>query len=321
MSAMRYAFCVIRSPVGPLAVVEQEGHLFGLSTILPGVDWNAAGGLDLALNDWEKTCAAVEAALSQGNLTPLSQPQDLIHLPPIGRPTNIVCAGSNYHDHLAKDFGITGFDKPGTDILYFTKQSGSLIGSGQTVRYPSQSDALDWEVELVVVIGRQGRRIPIGQAMTHVAGYMVGIDLTARDLQFNKRQRRAFDLFAGKSFDDSAPTGPVLVPSKFVDPDDLSLKLWVNGELRQDSHTRQMIWSVPELIADVSQHITLRPGDLIFTGSPAGIGMASGTYLKVGDRVEAEIGRLGRLSITIGEDPDAIRVRDRPALTADEAAQ
>jgi 2,4-didehydro-3-deoxy-L-rhamnonate hydrolase len=158
------------------------------------------------------------------------------------------------------------------------------------------------------VIAKRGRRIPAEDALSYVGGYAVGLDLTARDLQFNKRQRRQFDLFGGKSFDDSAPLGPVVVPAEFVDPENLGLKLWVNDELKQDSHTREMIWSIAEQISELSQHITLEPGDLLFTGSPAGIGYPQKTFLQVGDRVDAEITGLGRLSVEIIEDPDAARM-------------
>lgn len=318
---MTYAFALIRGSEGPVPVVEKDGVLFALDDIVPGIGTSRHAGTSALFENWDSVLAGIDAALAgNSSLSPVAQASEAEFLAPVQRPANIICAGSNYYDHLAKDFGITGFDKAGNDILYFAKQAGSLVGPGKTVRYPSQSVCFDWEIELVVVIGRQGRRIPIDQAMTHVAGYAIGLDLTARDLQFNKRQRRQFDLFGGKGFDDSAPIGPKIVPARFVDPDDLTLKLWVNGEIRQDSHTREMIWSVPELIADVSQHVTLQPGDLLFTGSPAGVGMASGTFLKVGDRIDAEISNLGSLSVEIIEDPDFERVWNRQALLATEQA-
>jgi 2,4-diketo-3-deoxy-L-fuconate hydrolase len=318
---MTYSLALIRGPEGPVAVIENEGILFALSDIMPDIETSLHGGTSALFEKWDSVLADIDAALSgESGLSPVARAAEAEFLAPVQRPANIICAGSNYYDHLAKDFGITAFDKAGNDILYFTKQAGSLVGPGKTVRYPSQSACFDWEIELVVVIGSRGRRIPADQAMAHVAGYAIGLDLTARDLQFNKRQRRQFDLFGGKGFDDSAPLGPKIVPARFVDPDDLTLKLWVNGEIRQDSHTREMIWSVPELIADVSQHVTLQPGDLLFTGSPAGVGMASGTFLQVGDRIDAEIGNLGRLSVEIVPDPDADRVWSRQALLAAEQA-
>lgn len=314
---MTYALALIGTSSGPCPVVETGGSLYALSDLAPQLAMAAASDLAPLFENWDAAIQDLDAAIARGGLpAPVGSAADARFLAPIQRPANVICAGSNYYDHLAKDFGITSFDKAANDILYFTKQAGSLVGPGKTVRYPSQSVAFDWEIELVVVIGRTGRRIPLADAMTHVAGYTIGLDLTARDLQFNKRQRRQFDLFGGKGFDDSAPVGPRIVPAQFVDPDDLTLKLRVNGETKQDSHTREMIWTVPELIADVSQHVTLRPGDLLFTGSPAGVGHASGTYLHVGDRIEAEIGDLGTLGVEIVEDPDRHRVWNRQQLLA-----
>lgn len=310
---MSYAIATIGLPTGPTAVLIFEGQLYALSDIL-GSFTDAQADLLTCFEQWDTVLPALNRATASGDLpASLGSANGAHYLTPIQRPGNIICAGSNYYDHLLKDFGITDFDKPANDILYFTKQVGSIVGPGP-VRYPSQSVAFDWEIELVVVIGKAGKRIPEKSALDHVAGYMVGLDLTARDLQFNKRQRRAFDLFGGKGFDDSAPTGPAIVPAQFVNPDDLTLTLRVNGEVKQNSHTREMIWNIAELIADVSQHLTLRPGDLLFTGSPAGVGHASKTYLKVGDRIEAEIGELGQLAVEIVPDPDADRVWDRQAL-------
>lgn len=316
---MTYAVALIGTSSGPCPVVEAGGALYALSNLVPQLTMAGASDLVPLFENWDSTIESLDAALAGGNLpAPIGSAADARFLAPVQRPANVICAGSNYYDHLAKDFGITSFDKAANDILYFTKQAGSLVGPGKTVRYPSQSVAFDWEIELVVVIGKTGRRIPLADAMGHVAGYTIGLDLTARDLQFNRRQRRQFDLFGGKGFDDSAPVGPKIVPCQFVDPDDLILKLRVNGETKQDSHTSEMIWTVPELIADVSQHVTLRPGDLLFTGSPAGVGHASGTYLRVGDRIEAEIGDLGALCVEIVEDPDRHRVWNRQALLAPE---
>ena len=318
---MSFAIALIDGPDGRCAVLELDDKLYALADFVPG--W-AARQTDLVplFEHWDDALTAIEGTIAQGVLPlPVSSSHEARFLAPLQRPANVICAGSNYYDHLLKDFGITNFDKSTNDILYFTKQAGSIAGPGKTVRYPSHSAAFDWEIELVVVIGKIGRRIPLNDAMSHVAGYTIGLDLTARDLQFNKRQRRQFDLFGGKGFDDSAPVGPRIVPAKFIDPDDLSLRLDVNGETKQDSHTREMIWNVAELITDVSQHVTLKPGDMLFTGSPAGVGHASGTYLKVGDRIDAEISGLGRLSVEIIEDPDAERVWHRQALLAAEQAK
>lgn len=309
-----YSLANIRGPHGPVGAVRYNGSFYPLRELVPELKLAPETGLLILFANWDHAHRAiVESLANVHRIAPTAAPQADDLLAPILRPANIVCTGTNYYDHLIKDFNIRGFDKSANDIIFFTKQGSSLVGSGRSVRYPSQSRELDWEIELVAVIAKRGRRIPVETALSFVGGYTIGLDLTARDLQFNKRQRRQFDLFAGKSFDDSAPTGPAIVPAEYVDPADLSLRLWVNGELKQDSHTREMIWSIAEQIAELSQHLTLEPGDLLFTGSPAGIGYPSRTFLHPGDRIEAQITGLGQLTVQIVEDPDAPRVWSRPA--------
>jgi 2,4-diketo-3-deoxy-L-fuconate hydrolase len=309
-----YSLCNIRGPRGPVGAVRHNGSFYPLRELVPELELAPGTGLLGLFENWDHAHRTIVSSLKNVyRIAPVTAPQADDFLAPIPRPANIVCTGTNYYDHLIKDFNIVGFDKSANDIIFFTKQSGSLVGSGRSVRYPSQSREFDWEIELVAVIAKRGRRIPVEEALSYVAGYTIGLDLTARDLQFNKRQRRQFDLFSGKSFDDSAPTGPSIVPAEYVDPTDLSLRLWVNGELKQDSHTREMIWSIAEQIAELSQHLTLEPGDLLFTGSPAGVGYPSRTFLHPGDRIDAQITSLERLTVQIVEDPDAPRVWSRPA--------
>lgn len=151
-------------------------------------------------------------------------------------------------------------------------------------------------------MGRKLRRATEEQALEAIAGYAVGIDLSARDWQLNPRHPWKFDLFAGKAFDDSCPLGPKLVPARFVDPSKLQLQLRVNGNVRQDAYSSDMIWSVGEQLSILSEHLTLELGDVVLTGTPAGVGLTTGSFLKVGDRVDAEISGLGTLSVQIVED-------------------
>lgn len=306
---MVYSLASIRGAQGAVNAVGFEGSFYALEDLLPGFDDNPYTGLLEIFRTWDKVRAMIALALA-GPIAakPLSGPAAGDFLAPIRHPANIICTGTNYRDHLVKDFNITDFDKGTNDIVFFSKRPGSLVGAGKTVRHPSQSQQFDWEIELVAIIARRGRRIAVEDALSHVGAYAIGLDLTARDLQFNKRQRRQFDLFGGKAFDDSGPIGPVVVPAEFVDPEDLQLKLWVNDEIKQDSHTREMIWSIAEQISELSQHITLEPGDLLFTGTPAGIAYPKGPFLRVGDRIDAEITGLGRLTVEIIEDPDAPRM-------------
>ena len=167
------------------------------------------------------------------------------------------------------------------------------------------SQEVDFEAELVAVIGRGGKHIPKGQAMAHVGGYTVGHDVSARDWQLNKPAKQ---WMAGKTFDTFAPTGPVLVSADEIpDPHNLGIRLRLNGQTMQDSNTKQLIFGIDELIAYLSQIITLEPGDLIFTGTPPGVGMARKppVWLKPGDVIEVEIEHLGVLRNSVVAETDA----------------
>jgi 2-keto-4-pentenoate hydratase/2-oxohepta-3-ene-1,7-dioic acid hydratase in catechol pathway len=219
---------------------------------------------------------------------------------PLQYPNKLVLGGANYYEHMHKDAKMPDFRKENAIPVFFLKPpTTSLVGSGKTVRYPTQSKKFDWEVELAVVIGKRARRISEANALSVVAGYAVGIDLSARDWQFHPKHPFKFDLFGGKAFDDSCPVGPKIVPARFVDSGNLRISLSVNGEMKQDANTSDMIWSVAEEIASISQHMMLEPGDIVLTGTPAGVGMATNTYLKTGDKIDAEIEGLGKLSVEV----------------------
>jgi 2-keto-4-pentenoate hydratase/2-oxohepta-3-ene-1,7-dioic acid hydratase in catechol pathway len=223
-------------------------------------------------------------------------------LAPIPRPPrNIFCVGKNYHAH-AKEFTRSGFDTsasndseaiPSAPII-FSKVPECVIANGAAIRYPTGvSDKIDYEAELALVIGKSGRGISKAQAYDHVFGYMIANDVTARDLQSRHKQ-----WLIGKSLDGFCPMGPWLMTADEVDPENLSVRCWVNDELRQDANTAQLIFDIPTLIETLSAGITLHPGDIIATGTPAGVGIGFDPprYLARGDRVTIEITNLGRLS-------------------------
>jgi len=229
---------------------------------------------------------------------PLSQVQLLAPIPKPRR--NLMCVGKNYHDH-AHEFTRSGFDSSARGAadaipehpIVFTKLPETVVGPGAPIRYPhGVSDQIDYEVELVVVIGRAGRDIPKAAAMDHVFGYTIANDVTARDIQAKHKQ-----WFLGKSIDSFCPLGPWIVTADEVDLADTPVRCWVNGELRQNSNTRDLIFDVPTLIETISRGITLQPGDLILTGTPAGVGLGftPPKFLKPGDRVKLEIGGIGIL--------------------------
>jgi 2-keto-4-pentenoate hydratase/2-oxohepta-3-ene-1,7-dioic acid hydratase in catechol pathway len=229
-----------------------------------------------------------EDALSKGRVSYAPETSTL-HAPVID-PQKIICVGLNYRDHAAE----SGVEPPSEPVL-FSKYPSALIGYGAPILLPPVSHEVDFEAELVVVIGKRGRDIAKSDAFSYVAGYTVGHDVSARDWQLQKPGKQ---WMGGKTFDTFAPIGPALVTSDEVeDPHDLRSQLRLNGETMQDSSTSQFIFGVDEVISYISQIFTLEPGDIIFTGTPPGVGMARKppVWLQPGDVVEVEIDSLGML--------------------------
>jgi 2-keto-4-pentenoate hydratase/2-oxohepta-3-ene-1,7-dioic acid hydratase in catechol pathway len=243
----------------------------------------------------------VEAQVAGRALPPTGQPiplQQVQLVAPIPRPRrNIFCVGKNYHAH-AKEFAGSGFDssaKSGGDIpaapIIFSKVPESVVGpSDAIVCSPEVSTSIDYEAELTIVIGQGGKGIRKADAMKHVWGYTIINDVTARDWQGRHSQ-----WLLGKSFDTFCPMGPWLVSADEMDGQATDVKCWVNGELRQNANTKDFIFDIPTLIECISAGITLYPGDLIATGTPAGVGIGykPPKYLKSGDVVKIEIGGIG----------------------------
>ncbi len=218
---------------------------------------------------------------------------------PISRPRrNIFCVGKNYYEH-AREFAGSGFDSSASSgavpdaPIVFSKVPETVIGHGDAIVFdPEVSAAIDYEGELAVVIGKTGRRISRADAMQHVWGYTIVNDVTARDVQGRLKPR-----LVGKSFDTFCPMGPVVVTADEIDLADTVLRTWVNGELRQHANTRDLIFDVPTIIETISAGVTLYPGDVIATGTPAGVGIGFNPpkYLRDGDVVAVEITGIGRL--------------------------
>ncbi|MCC9654776.1 fumarylacetoacetate hydrolase family protein [Rhodopirellula halodulae] len=214
-------------------------------------------------------------------------------LPPVATPEKILCIGLNYLDHAIE----TGAEKPTLPVV-FSKFNSALVGHGQDIVLPSISDRVDYEAELVVVIGKECRHVAAEDAMQCVFGYAVGHDVSSRDWQ---KGRPGGQWLVGKSFDTFAPLGPAVVTAdEIADPGNLPIRMLINGETLQDSNTEQLIFDIPALIAHLTKFMTLRPGDLIFTGTPSGVGDARTPprYLAPGDRCVVEIDGIGRLENT-----------------------
>jgi 2-keto-4-pentenoate hydratase/2-oxohepta-3-ene-1,7-dioic acid hydratase in catechol pathway len=208
---------------------------------------------------------------------------------PIERPQKIVCVGLNYRDH-AEEQGVELPERP----LLFSKWPNTLIGPGDSIVLPPITDRVDYEAELGVVIGLRVRGASVENALDAVAGYVCANDVSARDLQFGDGQWSR-----GKSLDTFCPVGPALVPAAEIpDPQALGIRAILNGEVMQDSTTANMVFGVAEIVAFVSQAITLEPGDLILTGTPAGVGVFRDppVLLQPGDEITIEIDGLGALT-------------------------
>ena len=290
------------------AAVVLDGGLYDLAraqrVLLPGREappsW-VHRGLDFSSESWAELAPwldtladLVARRAAEVGLAPV--PLGLERLAAPIRPARIFAAASNYVEH-ADEMGTVLAAKAESKPYVFIKASTSVIGDGDAVVIPIESKKVDWEVELGVVIGRGGRRIARENALAHVAGYTIVNDVSARDLTRREDFPFKFDWFQGKSFDTFAPLGPWIVPrSRVADPQKLRLSLTVNGVTMQDATTAEMIFDVSEQIAYLSSLLTLEPGDVIATGTPTGVGMGRGVFLKPGDVMVASIEGIGKLT-------------------------
>lgn len=298
-----FSLATIRYHGAAVPVIEVKGHYWLLEPLLPQIlQAGSQRGLMNLFQDWANSLAQLQELAS--HIETLADPiataaSSLEFLTPLQYPAKVMATGTNYYDHL-RAVGRHDFSKASNYPAFFMKPpTTALVGPGP-VRYPTESSQLDWEVELAVIIGKKASHVTAQSALDHVAAYTVGLDLSTRDMQRNQKHFAKMDLCLGKAFDDSCPLGPHLIPAASItDPQNLSMKLWVNDQLEQDSNTSNMIWSVAEQIAEITKHITLEPGDVLLTGTPAGSGIESGRYLKKGDRIDAEIGNFGRLSVAV----------------------
>jgi 2-keto-4-pentenoate hydratase/2-oxohepta-3-ene-1,7-dioic acid hydratase in catechol pathway len=288
----------------------QAGVLVGERVVLVTSLLQGVGGVDCSsvlglLSAWDRAHPLLHAAAQK------VQPSDGVALAqvsllaPILYPGALYCAGANYWDHLEEMAEIakrvTGKAPAmtkGKDPYFFMKTTAaSIIGHGTPARLPSFSKQVDWEAELGVVIGRKVRNVAEANAFDAVAGYLIVNDLSARDLMKREGTPFGMDWVGQKCFEDAAPMGPWFTPAAYVaDPNNLPIKLWVNGVLKQNSNTSGLVHNIAEQIAYLSRHFTLNPGDVIATGTPAGVGVPRGEFLKVGDEVRIEVGSCGVLT-------------------------
>jgi len=271
-------FCAKRAP--------QLGVLDGNKIYPLDLELGETEGVEVVLGGGNDAAAAALArARTSGNPIAADSVQLLA---PVPKPSKIFGVGLNYADHVAE----SGLERPEVPAV-FAKFPSAVAGPGDPIYSPLISDKTDYEGELCIVIGRGGRRIPVERAFEAIGGYMITNDVSVRDWQL-KNQHWSL----GKSFDSHSPTGPWLTLTGDVDPSNLTLRTWVNDELRQSSNTRNLIFGSAELVAHLSLFCTLLPGDLIATGTPGGVGAAMDPprYLAPGDEVRIEIEGLGTLA-------------------------
>jgi 2-keto-4-pentenoate hydratase/2-oxohepta-3-ene-1,7-dioic acid hydratase in catechol pathway len=305
-----YKLATYRTSEGPRAGIIIGDAVFDAAKLTGKAAYASVAGI---LADWKAAegtlrkaaaSAAKNSRKSRAKRQPLAKTKLLAPLP---HPPTIFCAGANYADHAAAMARKQGMPEPadphqqGLKPWHFIKAAGTIADPGATIKAADYSKELDWEIELAAVIGRPAKDVPKDRALDYVAGYVVANDLSARD-----RGRRPgieptsffkMDWSKHKSFDGSCPIGPWITPASDIsDPQKLNLKLWVNGELKQDSNTAKMLFSLAEQIEQLAINMTLHPGDLILTGTPAGTGAESGEYLKAGDVVKVWIEGIGEYS-------------------------
>lgn len=293
-----WALATVLTDTGPTAGFETERGVFPLDATLERAGVHGIDTVVAACESWDRVRPALDRAAADPDPGPALQ--FTTRLAPLQYPGKVVCAGANYFDHLA-EMGITGATKENQRLFFFMKPPrNAVVGEGDTVRMPFDTEQFDWEVELAAVIGKTARAVAVEDALDYVAGYTVAMDLCARDLNQAPDTFYRLDWNAGKGQDTCCPLGPRIVPADALgDLDNVSLQLDVNGVRKQDGTTADMIFPIAEQIAKLSRIMTLDPGDVILTGTPAGVGVPRGEFLSVGDELSAQIAGIGSLNVRV----------------------
>ncbi|MFI4902557.1 MAG: fumarylacetoacetate hydrolase family protein [Burkholderiales bacterium] len=300
------ALATYRGADGHRAAIVLDGNVFDVVeaarasvTELPA-EWSR-GGIAAMLGDWPRAAqwlrdfeGSARKAVTAGKLRAVPDGGKLLEAP--FRPERIFCAASNFVEH-ANEMGTVLAAKSDSKPYMFLKLRNTVLAPNGSILMPPETSQLDWEIELAAVIGARCRRISVDRALDVVAGYSIVNDVSARDLNMRSDYPFKFDWFQGKCHDTFAPFGPWIVPAwQIPDPQKVALRLDVNGQPMQQDTTANMIWTVREQIAYLSTIVTLEPGDVIATGTPTGVGMGRGIFLKAGDRITATIDGIGTLA-------------------------
>lgn len=313
---MKYQLFTYAGPNGePAPGLSLEERPYALSGALQAgqVSWRS---LDDMLADWSQADAWLQALADTWAAHPEQAAahalsSDIRYLVPLTRCGVVYAAGANYRDHVEAMGRAMNMKlnldpkKDGLAPWHFLKAGQStLAGHQQEVPFPAHTDKLDWEAELAVIIGKRASRVSVEDALSYVAGYSCANDLSARDnltrQQVDASSPFRFDWIGHKCFTGSCPLGPFVTPARYVDsPENLDIKLWLNDDLRQDSNTSNHLYGVADHISYLSHRLDLMPGDILLTGTPAGVGMETGVFLKRGDIMRVWIEGLGELETRI----------------------
>lgn len=301
---MSYKLLSYASERGPRAGLLVGQQVIDAADATGNTAWSTVLG---ALQSWREAHQAFSKVREGGGIA-LSQTELLA---PVLYPGDIYCAGANYQDHVDEMDRKSGRPKGknmkelGERPWFFVKSGRSaVVGPGAAVKLPTYSKAVDWELELAAVIGQEARNVSAKDALDCIAGYTIANDLSARDAMkranVDSSSPFQYDWLSQKCFDGACPIGPWMVPAADVgDPHNLDMKLWIGDELMQDSNTKEMIFNIAEQIEMLSSRVTLYPGDLVLTGTPAGVGAARKRFLKPGEELRLYIEKLGELGHSV----------------------
>ena len=301
---MEFALANLCTADGERAALALSSGYFRLDRLGAAVDAGLGTSLREVVSRWQSAWPllaemAAQCAAEGASSSAYVALADAALVTPIRFPNKLVCVGAVYRDHL-REFNLPAERWPRMP-MFLRPPSTSIVGPGDEIAIPPNTKQFDWEVELAVVMGARLTDGDLDSAEAAIAGYSVGVDLTCRDL-LDRESTVGVDLVRAKAQDAMAPVGPVLMPAAFVgDPQRLGLRLFVNDEIKQDGCTSDMLYTVYEQVATISRYITLEPGDIVFTGSCAGSGASTGQFLQPGDRIRAEIDKVGRLEVGIAE--------------------
>ncbi|WP_207946555.1 fumarylacetoacetate hydrolase family protein [Actinomadura sp. 7K507] len=301
---------------GRTVVVESRGSLYDLAELVPAAP-PASSVLDLVESGWDAVLDGIADALAGG---PAAKPLDEGSLrweAPVMHPRKLICIGTNYKDHI-REMGFSLDALSAHPYSFLAPPTTTLVGTGQRVAVPAIAERIDWEAEVALVIGRRTRNVEAADALGHVAGFAVLNDLSARDWSGPNAPAVGIDWVMAKAHDGFKPMAPFVTPARFIAaPEKLWVRSWVNGRLKQDGSTSDMVFDFWQIIEHLSRIMTLEPGDVVATGTPAGVGHGRRPpeYLTAGDHVAVEVESLGRVETTLtGPDGASSAVRAGTAV-------